>query len=94
MGKMKEFLSLVKTYPHIDLHDIEEVMDADLKWFYEYSLCGDNGAYPWIVGQNGHGWDTLENDEPDPSGNAGHINDCMYILGFKDGDVVFIDIEF
>ena len=57
-------------------------------------MCGNSGAYPWIVGQDGQGWDTLEDDEVNPAGNAGHINDCMYILGFQKGDVVFIDIEF
>lgn len=94
MGKMKNFLNMVKTYPHVDLHEIEANMDADLRWFYEYSMCGDNGAYPWIVGQDGHGWDTLEDDEVNPAGNADHINECMYILGFQKGDIVFIDIEF
>ena len=94
MGRMKEFTNMVKTYPHVDLHDIEQAMDADLRWFYEYSQCGDGCSYPWIVGQDGHGWDTLEDDEVDPQGNASHINDCMYILGFQKGDVVCIDIEF
>lgn len=92
MGKMKNFLNMVKTYPHVHLSEIEANMGVELGWFYDFCEA-EWGSYAWTVGQDGCGWDEMENGSLDPVGNSEHINFCLSILGFCNGDVVYIDFE-
>lgn len=92
MGKMKNFLNMVKTYPHVDLHEIEANMNVNLGWFYDFCES-DLGACAWAVGQDAAGWDELEDGTLDPKGNSDDINNCLLILGFRHEDIVYIDFK-
>lgn len=89
MGKMKEIKETVHVTnrPTVSLRALEEALEEDFGWFYEYFMVQAPCFIEWTVGQgSSDAWDLLES-----FGNSDKIDTVLELLSFTNGEVILID---